>query len=548
MKKSYRPFKLSAIAVLLGLSGAVGQVYANDAQFEVKSFQLVGDIVSLAQEEQIVIAEVLENYQGQGLTLNKLREAQTRVEKALSDLNIGPYQVILPEQEIVNGNVYLQLRLKGEGSRITYKGMTDYNEQNIENSLPSLKAGKTYEDGRQWFDKRELNMALENPLKLTKVHYDFSPETQTSAMTVAGFAPYGKTRNYVAVDNYGGKEFDYARLTFGYVNANLTNRDDVLTFTGLTNFKRPEKSHALGLSYSLPFYDKHQSISAFVSYSNLDSETDANGLPEGLDKKIAKGKNVFAGFSWSYYFPEVGLGLKDQLKLNAGYLYRHYSQKFSVDSANSLLSLNDRSRFSIAGGYLGLSGEWQIAEKGTLTADVSQHYYSADFPGASNVEKVSEFEERAKHYQITRYSLGYDQYFAGEWNFNTELQGQYSNKNLAGLERESITGVYSVRGFRYSGASGDKALVWRSQITTPRYTNAQVRLYGFYDWGKTSNTNKVFDGVIVSSAGVGIKAQMDSLSWDIFGVRRLHNHNLDARPNGKVSDRTSVWAKVAYTF
>lgn len=545
MKKN-NPFKYSALALLLGF--AVGS--ANGAELvDVSSFELVGDIVALDQNEQLAIATALEPYQGQGKSLESLQQARAALEKALADLKLGPYQVVLPEQKVVNGNVFLQLFLKADENKIVYKGTKGYAQHNVENSLPSLKLGKTYEDGRQWFDKRELNMALENPLKVTRIHYDIDPVSKASGLTVSAFAPYENTRNYVAVDNHGSKEFSYARLTFGHINGNLTGRDDVLTLTGLTNFRDVKNSYALGLGYTLPFYEKHQSIGMFAGFSNLKSSEGAENLPTGLSNKISQGKNASVGFNWSYYLPEFGLGVRDSVKFNAGYLYRHYNQSFEIGSNHRLLSLNDRSKYSVGGGYIGFSGEVEVVKNGVIGFDVSQHYYSTDLPGSNNMGGVSEFQEKDRRYQFTRYNLSYNHDFESQWNFSTEIRGQYSDYKLAGIERESITGVYNVRGFRYAGGSGDKTFVWRTQIATPRYTNAKVRFYSFYDWGKFSNNgNSLIEGTNLSSAGVGLKSQMQELSWDVFVARRLHNHDYDRRANGKVSDRTSVWIKAAYNF
>ncbi|MGX2970476.1 ShlB/FhaC/HecB family hemolysin secretion/activation protein [Ursidibacter arcticus] len=543
MKK--KQFKLNQLMVLLGVS--LAGVASAETLIDVKSFQLVGDIATLSEPNQLAIAEVLQPYQGKNQSLTNLKKAQGELEAVLNRLNLGRYTVVLPEQEIIDGNVYLQLVLGGRGNEVFYKGGKGYEKENIERSLPSLKAGKTYEDGRQWFDKRELNMALENPLKLTRVHYDLDPANNASALTVSGYAPFGKTRSYIAVDNYGSKEFDYARLTLGHINANLTGRDDVLSVNALTNFHEPKKSYALGVNYSLPFYEQHQSVSGYAGFSNLDSTEDADGLPEGLSRKIAKGKSVTAGFKWSYYLPEFGLGVKDQFKVNAGYQYRHFQQKVGVDAVNSNLGVHNSSNYSLAGGYIGLSGEIQPTASGKFSFDVAQHYYSKNFPGSSRVEKVAEFEEKAKSYTLTRYSVGYSQDFAQGWNIDTQLRGQYTKSNLASIDQDSVTGVYNVRGYRYTGLSGDKTFVWKTELSTPRYTNANISGYAFYDWGKVSYNNKLSQSEVLSSAGLGVKARM-GLDFDVFVARRLHNHELDQRHNGKRSDRTSVWVKASYLF
>ncbi|MGX2975845.1 ShlB/FhaC/HecB family hemolysin secretion/activation protein, partial [Ursidibacter arcticus] len=249
-----------------------------------------------------------------------------------------------------------------------------------------------------------------------------------------------------------------------------------------------------------------------------------------LSRKIAQGKSATAGFNWSYYLPEFGLGVKDQFKVNAGYLYRYYQQKFELDAVSNNLRVNNQSKYILAGGYIGLSGEVQATASSKFTFDVAQHYYSADFLGSKKVANTPEFEDKAKHYTLTRYSAGYSQDFGQGWNLDTQLRGQYTRSRfkLANVDQDSITGVYNVRGYRYAGFSGDKTFVWKTELSTPRYTNANISGYAFYDWGKVKHNNKLLKDEVLSSAGLGVKARM-GLDFDVFVARRLHNHELDQR-------------------
>lgn len=72
-------------------------------------------------------------------------------------------------------------------------------------------------------------------------------------MVVAGFSPFGKTRSFVSYDNFGAREFNYQRVSLGFVNANLTGHDDVLNLNALTNVKAPSKSYAVGVGILIRF-------------------------------------------------------------------------------------------------------------------------------------------------------------------------------------------------------------------------------------------------------------------------------------------------------
>lgn len=551
--KKMNKFKLSTVALMLGL-GQISAVLANES-FEVTSFQLVGDIQDLTDAEQVQLAEVLETYQGKNKTLDSLKQAQNVMKTKLNSFHNGQYDVILPEQRIESGNVYFQLiKNSAKLSQVVYKGSNGFDEKNLENSLPSLKQNKFYDDGRQWFDRREFNMTKENPLKVTRMHYTLDPASKTSDLTVAAFSPYGKARNFIAVDNYGSREFKRGRLTLSHVNANLTGNDDILTLSGLTNFKAPSKSFALGLSYLRPFYTHHQTVGVQLGYSRLDSDVN-DGLPSSINRKLAKGKTSYASLNWSYYLPQFDLGIDDQFKLNAGYSLRYYDQNSSIDTAGSSLKIaSDSKVFSVAGINIGISGEIRLTPDSTVNMELTDYYYSSKLPGSHHMRRIGEGYN--KDYNIVYYRLGYNQNFADGWNFNTQLIGQYTRQDLSSLDQFSVTGVYSVRGFKYNGFSGDKGLLWRTELSTPRYTQYKISPYVFYDMGQyrynTLNA-KTFDGKkhTLTSAGAGVRAELvKNLNVEGFFATRLANSKADSLSSNHkdISSKTTFWGRISYNF
>ncbi|WP_434312384.1 ShlB/FhaC/HecB family hemolysin secretion/activation protein [Haemophilus influenzae] len=539
-------FKLSAVALLLGFGMA--SVANAEQQFYVNSFQLLGDIQDLTDNQQILLAEILEPYQG-NQTLTSLKEAQKALQEKLNAFDKGKYEILLPEQRVENGNVFFQLTYSVPAtSQVFYKGSEGYDEQNIAHSLPSLKQGKFFEDGRQWFDRREFAMSKENPLKITRMHYELDSQNKVSNLTVSGFSPYGKTRNFISVDNYGSREFNRARIIFGHMNANLTGNDDVLTINALTNFKAPSKSSALGIGYSRPFYDNHQIVSIQAGVSRLDS-SDTDGLPSAINRKLSRGKSAFIGLNWSYFLPQFDWGIEDQFKLNAGYSYRYYDQKSGINNLG-----DTRKHFSLAGINLGISGEVKLNASVTINAEFTDYYYAYNLPGSKHTRRLGENYHRSYNLLVSR--LGYHQEFAQGWQFDSQLSAQYTRQDLNSLDHFSISGIYAVRGFKYSGVSAERGLVWRNELTMPKYTKYRISPYAFYDLGLyryNKENAKIYDANThtVSSAGLGVKAEIvKNLNMDLFVARRLVNSDKDSLNGNKAfeSDKTTFWGKITYSF
>ena len=492
-----------------------GSVFSNEIGMY-KGIHLIGDVGNIIIDDESISKELCCN--------SEIDMLVKHIEYLINVNNINKYSVA--PRVLLNDKVILEVIELYKNKKIYYKGTADYSDQNIEASLPSLKENKFHEDGRQWFEQRELNMAQENPLKVTLMHY--------------------KRYNYIAVDNYGSRHLNYGRFSLGHINANLSGNDDVLTFNALSSFKRPEDSYAFNLSYLYPFYKQHQTLDMNVSYSHTDSD-EKNGLLNGLDRKTAQGNLLQIGLNWNYYLPTLDIGIKDQLKFNVGYLYRYYDQRSRIEANQGALSLDNNFRVGLAGVNIGLSGEIKPTLSSTVLFNVNQAYYSDQIPGSNKTDDLSKFGYE-RNYNLTSYSLSYSQDIKN-WNIKTSLEGQYSANKIPSLDYHSIASVYSVRGFRYSGLSSDKNIIWRSEITTPEYSNLNLKNYIFYDWGKFSYNDSNRQDGIVSSVGLGLKlTPVKGLNFDFFIARRLHNAKLDSLDNGKISDKVGFWGKISYGF
>lgn len=70
------------------------------------------------------------------------------------------------------------------------------------------------------------------------------------------------------------------------------------------------------------------------------------------------------------------------------------------------------------------------------------------------------------HYRKYSLSSSYQYYFTNGMTYLTSFYGQYSPDNLYGIERVSIGGQYSVRGYQEQSLSGNCGLYWRNEINT----------------------------------------------------------------------------------
>ncbi|MTC50436.1 hypothetical protein GKR59_12395 [Providencia alcalifaciens] len=80
-------------------------------------------------------------------------------------------------------------------------------------------------------------------------------------------------------------------------------------------------------------------------------------------------------------------------------------------------------------------------------------------------------------------------FFSNGLTYLTSFFGQYSPDNLYGIERISIGGQYSVRGYHEQALSGNRGGYWRNEINKDIANTAigQLRFIGALDYGFISS-------------------------------------------------------------
>lgn len=559
---------------------------ANEVKFEVKKYNLTGfyDKAYSEPEFRAQIVGLLRSYVGKDVTLAKIDELKSKLQALLNTRAKGLYTISVPPQKLENGEV--TLRVNFLAGKITYADAPGYSKENVKRSLPSIREGLYFVAGRPFVDERELTMAVENPLKLTQIEYDIKPG-QPINVHVNVIAPNGKTLRYVQVDNSGSGAYDYVRGTVGYVNSNLTGKDDVFAAVATSNFKSWSKYNAFAVSYTRPLYKTHQRFDVTLAHTSsaVDNLVD-NSL---LIKTVGRGD--IAQLNWSYYLPHYDWSYANQLKVQAGYTFRRLYASARDESNESVgVQLSDskvgayRSDMNVYYAsplYVGLTG--RIIPKRGMDMEVSLRYnwFYSGFLGSSDVNVQRAFNNRRvtgeKFQDWITGSLHYRVRMPKNWTWYQIMNFQYSNKHLFATERYS-TGV---RGFRDGGVAGDKGVTVKTEIITPNlYDNitTSLKAYGFVDLGygeynhdpkdaaedanptlaykPTVNIGKdgkisglAYDsksknGLFHASTGLGVRFAYKQFSLDTYYVRNLTRVKSDLEKES----RNSVFFSAIYRW
>src|SRR5262245_55479107 len=196
---------------------------AQQVLLEVRQYALEGQNPLSEQETQAILAPHL----GSHSSLATIEAAANALEAAIRSRGYSFHRVIVPAQRPEGGVIRLQI-LQFKIAQVTVTGNQHFSNENVLRSLPALEAGKS-----PYLREisRDLSLANEHPAKRLTVNIKESqtPDSLDAEVRVLDVpsqqtfvALTGGTRD---MDNTINQNTGYTRLTLGYQNSNLFDRD-----------------------------------------------------------------------------------------------------------------------------------------------------------------------------------------------------------------------------------------------------------------------------------------------------------------------------------
>ena len=496
--RSSLPGTLLAAALLAAIPAAPAHAQsgaaAGEILLEVKRFEVAGDNPLSEAETESALKPHLGVHRG----LATLEAAAAAFETTLRDRGFSFHRVIVPAQKPTAGVVRLEI-LKFPLAQVEVSGNQHFSADNIRRSLPGLKAGGA-PDVREI--SRDLGLANEHPSKRVSIvlkesaradALDAEIRVRDSAPSQPFISFSGNTKDrYDAINKGTG----YTRLTFGYQNANLFDRDHAITATYTTSPEHPERVKQYGLFYWVPIYGHATSVQVY--YTRSDVNTGAVGL--GATSFNVSGKGEFLGARVTHSLPKWG-DIAQSVALAV-------DDKFfesNVGVAGIALPVTpSRSRplsLRYAGRYEQL---W-----GGISA-YAEHATNLD-GGSANSDAAYALVRGGANQRWSALRFGLDASYAlGTWNLSARLRGQHTDHQLIPGEQFGVGGLASVRGLRERELTGDRGYTLTLEASGAPIAGT-VRPVVFFDLGHARlNGNSVVAGTAVnkdsaSSVGVGAR-------------------------------------------
>jgi len=451
--------KLFWLLMLLSLcAGAQEQT----ERFDIKRFAVSGNsLLSEAELDQRVAPFV-----GTKREYGDIQRALEALELAYRQRGFSAVQVSVPEQELTEGVVKLQVT-ESVIDKLTINTAAKYfNASNLLAGLPALREGTT----PNTFDlSSQIALNNESPAKQVEVILGIS-EKEGKVDAKINVAESNPVRFSVGLDNTGTSQTGEHRLSLALQHANMFNLDHVATVSYLTSPEKMDQVRIGSLSYRLPFYAYGGAMDFIYAKSNVDAGTTATTA--GPLSFTGKG-DVFS-FKYTHALPRQGTYSS---KLIFGFDYKKYDNDCSLGSFGSLGCGSAAASVTlrpISLTYSGLKiGPGQATDYSlSLVRNIpgGNKGNEAAF-AAVRPSPLGEAGPRAD-YKILRLSMTHLRIFEGDWQMRAALNAQYTDQPLLAQEQFGLAGSTAVRGFMEREVARDQGIFANIEGYTPDLANS----------------------------------------------------------------------------
>ncbi|MBL8474179.1 MAG: ShlB/FhaC/HecB family hemolysin secretion/activation protein [Rhodocyclaceae bacterium] len=483
--------RLRPLLFVLALgSQAVPAADSAGLQFPVRGYTVRGATVFTAPQIEALLAP----YTGPARGFADVESARAALQAAYQQAGWGAAVVNIPEQDIEDGSIRLQV-LEPRLKSLDIQGNARFDTANIAASLSALQVGSMPNTGHL---ERQVALVNENPAKHTEATLQSTGETGliSAAVQVTENDPW---QRFISLDNSGSPETGEYRIAAGLQYANAFNRDQVATLQYTTSPSKPSKVHIFGAGYRIPLYELGDAIEFVAGYSSVDS-----GTVQGLFNVSGNGR--LFGARYVHYLRREG-GYTQRLTLRADW------RDFTSDIDFQGRPLGNRVLVHpLSAAY---TGGWRgEAHELGFTADIAHN-----LPGGRHGHD-EHFQAARAGARAAYTALHLDAHatfdLPRDWQVRANFQSQYSRDALVSGEQFGLGGADSIRGMRERALANDKGFRFGADLYTPSYTAQQdLRLRGvaFYDCGRLWR-NEAQPGEVqrqgVASIGLGLRLDYSS--------------------------------------
>ena len=488
------------------------------AQVPVRAFRIEGN--TLLDEAQLQAA--LQPWLGQR-TLAELQKAALAVQALYGQAGWGAVVAYLPPQPVADGTVTISV-LEGRIGRISVQGNQRQSSERVLAALPTLAVGRTPQVRRI---DAELQIANENPART--IGLLLGPGTAPGLVDATVKVQERPVQRFTfALDNTGNEQTGKYRLGLGWLNADLSGRDDVFIAQLQLSPTELKAVQVISAGYQLPLVRDLAAVSLYAAYSDVDGGIQPTAAG---DLRFA-GKGNIVGGRGILYLPRWG---EFDQRLTGALERRAY--------------LNDCSVEGLPEGACGPSGESVVVQPlsleyaaqtgGAVPAALNialAHNLAFDGGHSSQADFDAARPGASRNYSVLRAGAVISLPVAEDWALGGRLALQRTTDLLVQGEQFGLGGIATVRGYGERELAGDQGISASLELVTPRLGLAEqapgvdLRGVAFADGGQVANHGDLAclpqqTRCTLASLGVGLRLDWGPVQGRLYVAQAQRDGN-----------------------
>ncbi|PCE32627.1 ShlB/FhaC/HecB family hemolysin secretion/activation protein [Burkholderia ubonensis] len=444
---------LAGVALVGGLSLAPG-VRAQEAgaaapaakpasgvpqTFDVNAFIVRGNTTL----PSIEIEKAVYPFEGPGRTLADVNAARDALQKAYQDHGYQSVVVELPQQQVKDGVILLQV-VEAKVGRLRVDGAKYYSPQNIRDAVPALAEGVVPDFNQAQLQLTDLNRSADRQV-IPVLKPGTLPQTVDVDLKVDDHSPL---HGSLDLNNDHSPGTSSLRTTATLSYSNLWQLGHVISGTYVLAPQHPNDARVYAFSYLAPIRDSRWSFLATVVHS------DSNVASVGGTNVLGKGTTY--GFTAIYALPASDTYAQSvSIEIDR----KHYDEKVSLAGQASTVPLT----------YVPVT----FSYNGQLSLKASQTSFSAAL--VTNIRGIGSDWGAwdSKRYKATpdfvygKFDVNHTQRFKNDMQANAHVSAQISNSPLVSSEQFAAGGMNSVRGYLQAEDTADNGVIGSLELRTP---------------------------------------------------------------------------------
>lgn len=434
--------------------------------FDVNEFIVRGN----TRLQSLEIEKAVYEFEGPGKTLADVNAARDALQKAYQDKGYQSVVVDLPQQQVKDGVIVLQV-VEAKVGRVRVDGAKYNSPQNIRDAVPALAEGSVPDFTQAQQQLTDLNRSADRQV-IPVLKPGALPQTVDVDLKVDDHSPLHGTLD-LNNDNSPGTSSLRTSATLSY--SNLWQLGHVISGTYLIAPQHPTDARVYSFSYLAPLQDSHWSLLATVihSSSNVASLGGTNVLGKGTTYGLTA---IYALPSSDTYAQSVSIEIDR----------KHYDENVSL--AGQPTSTAPLTYVPVT-----LSYNSQLSLKNSQTAFSTSLTTGIRGLGSSANDFDNKRFNATPDFIYGKFDINHTQHFDHDVQANAHVVAQLANSPLVSSEQFSAGGMNSVRGYMQAEETADSGVIGSLELRSPslaKYLGASLdsrvnewRFHAFVDAG-----------------------------------------------------------------